>query len=692
MSLLKRIKQKYLKIIGVILIIIISNALLAQGLQEKKADSLCQISFDYLTVSNVDSADLIARNALSYSIVNNLTFYTGKSYYAIGCISIVKNRLDSAIIYLQKADSLVSSSSDVPLKGKINARIGFVYRAQNNNDLAIERFNSSIGYFEHSEDTIWLGTINNNLGFIYFQRGNYYKALECFHKSINYFEKLNSQLNIGSTYNAIGLVYRKTNNLAKERASYISAIKILEQFDNSSHLSNAYNNLSEVYFDKGEIELGMETLEKAKIICKNNNNASGLCAYYAVLSYFYSEQKTTDFNKVLIYGIKGLEIAKEINSYRQYADACYFVGLAYFETQQVEKARTILEDGCEIAEQHDYIFELVRLKRLLADVYNNLKLPQEAYDAFVQYAMYNDSISGEDKIKEFTSLDLSYKFKQKGIEDSIYQAQKVIQLKYYHEKEIQNQRISQLILFFAIIVVLIIAIFGFVISHRRKTQSNILNQKNAQINKSLHEKELLLKEIHHRVKNNFQIVSSLMDLQLGNISDKKAISNIEEGQSRIKAMALIHQKLYQNDNISQINFHEYASQLAYQIASTYNLNNLAIDVETSGIYIDIDTSIPLGLILNELITNSCKYAFDGIANDKLTIRLSRNSDMNFILEVNDTGAGMPEDIDYDKIKSLGLKLTKRLAKQLHGTLKYKYDGGSVFVIEFKDTFARKEVD
>jgi two-component sensor histidine kinase len=158
-------------------------------------------------------------------------------------------------------------------------------------------------------------------------------------------------------------------------------------------------------------------------------------------------------------------------------------------------------------------------------------------------------------------------------------------------------------------------------------------------------------------------------------------------------MALIHHKLYQHENLATINIKEYIGQLFNQIMATLTTKppNLVLDIDEE-VSFDIDTAIPLGLILNELLTNTCKYAFEEGKEGELSIRLEQKAAGDYSLEVKDNGNGMPTDFNLVKARSLGLRLVRRLSKQLLGKATYKNDNGACFSIEFKDTALRKTID
>jgi two-component sensor histidine kinase/FixJ family two-component response regulator len=204
---------------------------------------------------------------------------------------------------------------------------------------------------------------------------------------------------------------------------------------------------------------------------------------------------------------------------------------------------------------------------------------------------------------------------------------------------------------------------------------------------ALIEKEALLKEIHHRVKNNMQVISSLLSLQASYITNQHALRMFEESQQRVQAMSLIHEKLYQTQDLSRIDFAEYINDLATNIFGAYRVNTdaLTFKVNAEQIFMDIHSAIPCGLIVNELVTNSIKHAFPNSKQGEVYIDFCKEGNgkqTNYILTVRDNGIGLPENLDIDKAESFGLRLVNILVGQLDGNLEVRNDGGVAFKISF----------
>ncbi len=206
----------------------------------------------------------------------------------------------------------------------------------------------------------------------------------------------------------------------------------------------------------------------------------------------------------------------------------------------------------------------------------------------------------------------------------------------------------------------------------------------AQIQASLREKEVLLQEIHHRVKNNLQVISSLLDLQSQQIEESAMLEVFRESQNRVKSMALVHEKLYQSKNFAKINFAEYTESLVKYLFKAYELQSghITLKLYIDEVTLNIDTAIPCGLIINELVSNALKHAFPDNQSGTITISLHSDINQNLTLIVKDDGVGLPMDWDFKNTKSLGLQLVKVLTKQLKGTIEIERTRGSQFRLDF----------
>ncbi len=225
-----------------------------------------------------------------------------------------------------------------------------------------------------------------------------------------------------------------------------------------------------------------------------------------------------------------------------------------------------------------------------------------------------------------------------------------------------------------------------VITANKQLKQDITRRKRVEkkLTASLKEKEVLLKEIHHRVKNNLQIIYSILNLQSGKIKDKRILNIFKQTQNRIKSMGLIHEKLYQSKDLARLDFAQYIRSLTVHLFHTYKIkaNEVNLNTDIGDVFFDIDTTIPCGLIINELVSNSLKHAFPGSRKGEVSVKMHKDQKGHYTLIVRDTGIGFPRDVDFRKTDTLGMKLVSDLVKQLKGTIELIRIKGTEFKIIF----------
>lgn len=352
----------------------------------------------------------------------------------------------------------------------------------------------------------------------------------------------------------------------------------------------------------------------------------------------------------------------------------------YGKTGEVKKLKEIYNETLKVCEECKDSDGEMYARYVMAEISYDLAEYKTAHEEYMVARSMDDSIKELKNLQALAELDKKYQseLKDKTIEDQELRHEAT--LKAQKEKESLTNSI-----FIGVAVVILIIIFFLWRTIKQRRQLKI---QNVEIEKNLEEKQLLLKEIHHRVKNNFQVVSSLLEMQTRGIEDEQALELAKEGQNRIKSMAIIHQKLYQNDDLL-IEFSDYARRLVQEIQNAFAPKEMRTKIEIEpDLALDIDTAIPLGLVLNELITNAFKYGFDDQKEENnLLIKIEKGLE-NYSLIVADNGKGIPDEVDLKKTKSLGLYLVRRLSKQLRGKMNYSNENGSRFEIIFQDTAMR----
>ena len=211
------------------------------------------------------------------------------------------------------------------------------------------------------------------------------------------------------------------------------------------------------------------------------------------------------------------------------------------------------------------------------------------------------------------------------------------------------------------------------------------------IKSSLEEKELLLREIHHRVKNNLQIISSLLNLQANHIKDEDILDHFNDYQNRIKSISLVHEKLYRSSDIGQVEMSNYTQHLVEDLVRNYGRPDLDILFDIEEVKLGIDTAIPCGLIINELVSNSLKHAFPDNKTGEIRIKFNKNASNEFELLIQDNGVGISPKIDLEHSETLGLELVSSLVQQLDGCMQMQKNPGTTFYIKFQEIKYSKRI-
>lgn len=297
---------------------------------------------------------------------------------------------------------------------------------------------------------------------------------------------------------------------------------------------------------------------------------------------------------------------------------------------------------------------------------------------------------------------------QKGLEQISRNQRRAILNKWIHLKHpsflVRREFWIALIAGFGVTFLVIVGILGWNRSLKKQVSSRTeeLNRElterrkaEKQLKKSLKEKDVLLKEVHHRVKNNLQVISSLLNLQSEQIRDKHALELFRDSQDRVRSMALIHEKLYQSKDLESVDFSEYVRSLVTGLFRAYetDVGRVALEVKVEEVTISIDSAIPCGLIINELVSNSLKYGFPPgwEGRGKIRIALHPIDEDGVELIVGDNGVGIPKDLDIANVESLGLKLVMLLAEdQLGGKVRIERRGGTKFIIKFRESLDGNE--
>jgi two-component sensor histidine kinase len=394
------------------------------------------------------------------------------------------------------------------------------------------------------------------------------------------------------------------------------------------------------------------------------------------------EYKTTDFRKQY-YG----------SEEQMMLDHVYYYGVMgdfYILTKQYGRARKYVQNILAFPAGAVKPISLTRFYRMQFVIDSASGNYVDAIRYFEKSKELNDSLFSIASKKQVTEMEVKYHTDQKEQSIKLLEARGKTQTAELKEAHLQkNLTVAGIA---AMLVITGLAWAGY----RNKQRSNrILRSKQAEINKQNHslqqlvkEKEWLLKEVHHRVKNNLQIVISLLNTHADYLDSPSAVNAIQDSRERMQAIALIHQKLYQQDQSTLIDMHSYIHELVSHLVSSFaDMSRVYFDLEVEAIELDVSQAVPLGLVLNESITNAVKYAFPNAGRGTVTVRLYRGKSGDIVLKIMDDGVGFPAGFNLEARSSLGIQLMRLFAEQLEGDLRFSDRKGVEITLRFRQQFS-----
>jgi two-component system, sensor histidine kinase PdtaS len=543
----------------------------------------------------------------------------------------------------------------------------FIHKQLHNTWVVDSLLNELIAVAERTKDKKKQADSYIILGNHYVDQAYLNLAIEAFYKALKIAEESGDPVTTANALGSIGLANLYLREYKTAVDYYRRQEKILHSLHDNYQLSITYTGLGESYNALKDYAMGLDFHRKSLVLREKMSYQIAISNSLYNIAYTYFLMKDSA-DMALKYIYRALEIDREISNYDGMAKNYMLHGEILAHKKKDSVAINLLEQSMELAQQYNNTDVIQEASGALSRLYAGKGNYEKAYENMIINNEITDSLISGENFKRITQLEMQHAFDKK---------QNELEVNHLKEKlayETKLRRNRSFINFSLLLGSLIFALGIVMLYNYRKTR------------KADKEKEALLKEIHHRVKNNLMVISSLLNLQSGSITDENTRSAVKESQSRVKSMALIHQLLYQSEMVARIDFPKYLEQLMASLQSTYSKPGKQIEciIRAEDIKLDIDTAIPLGLIINELATNAYKYAFPGNAGGEVEIDLCKIPDHKFLLRIADNGKGLPEGFDLENSSTLGLKLVRILSRQIRAKLIYSTNGGAEFKIAFSE--------
>jgi two-component sensor histidine kinase len=511
-------------------------------------------------------------------------------------------------------------------------------------------------YAKKRKDSFSVALANYYLGNANVVESNFETAIQFYFKSADYFEKKRDSARLSSVLNGIGAAYENSGNDTLSLKYFKRSQNISKSIGDLRRSAIALNNIGNIYKNRGDLENAKYYMELALEDVNNTNQIEYITSLSINLANTYLDLNEIDKATPLFK--KVITVTDSINDIYSYASALRGLGNVAIAEGNNKKGLKLLNNAYHkyktnrfFDEQLSMMPDLILANELNKNYAQGLRLANH-------YQKLKDSIFNEQKDKNLSEALQKYETEKKDT-----------QLKLLKVETEKREQQSRLYIILAITGLFVAGVLGY-FSFKNRQKNKILAKQKSLLEDTLDEKNTLLKEVHHRVKNSFQIVSSLLYLQSENIEDKEAKIAIKEAENRVRSMVLIHQKLYSKEELVGINTKDYFQDLAKDVFESHQFQDKRISYELNiePLVLDLETITPLGLILNELIINALKHAFETInESSKLIISFTKHQN-ELSLKVKDNGKGFHGEI---KSTSFGIKLIKALSKKLKASINYE---------------------
>lgn len=513
-----------------------------------------------------------------------------------------------------------------------------------------------------------------NLGIAYGMDSNVKPSMKAFLQADSLALKLNKENIHAYILEYLGNLYAQMRQFEEAAEKFATSRAFFLKKEMWGNALASTDNLARMYSLMGKYEESIQLLNEARGYAIQLNDKKKLAMNYLITADAYSDwekyQDAQPYFKKAIYMFDSLKLPhQQVQGMNSYAKALLSLG----EFQK----------SVDISLEQQKIAESIGIRRNVMSAYFNLwhaldslGNQDEAYKCVQKYWWLKDSITRSNFNSEVAGLqnNLESKLKEAQIEKL------ELESKLATANAERSETFNKWLMIGGALVLVAALILLFLLRNIRKARNEIATQ-NQQLQKSDHEKAVLLKELHHRVKNNLQIVSSLLNMQGESVKDEKALEAFKEGQNRVDAMAMIHKHLYSTDELTSVEISGYLERLVMSLAFSYGYNksNFQLESQITEQPIDVDVAIPIGLIVNELASNAFKHAFTKEGKCRMKLELKVEDDQLTLL-LEDNGKGLPDDFSLDGLQSFGLELVHTLVNQLKGQVSFQNQDGAHFFI------------
>ncbi len=553
--------------------------------------------------------------------------------------------------------------------------LGILYRTKSSYDTARMYYQKGIDLSKKMKSPLGVAKFQQNMGVLAIHQGNYTEGVDYYLKALKVYEELHEKdLTVGLLNNMGTLYSCRLGEHEKALTYYQKGLAISNE---SPYKSILLMNMGEVYMRQKKWSQASQNMHTAIQYAEKEQDNRIIIASLSNLANISLELKL--LSKALLYSKRSLDIQQKSGMVQGTSSEYLRLAEIYDQLHHKDSTAFYYQQALTQAQETQNPLKLQSIYESLHPYYARQKDFGKSYDYLLKLNQLNDSLFPLETAKQLEELQAKFDLDKK-------QKELILLKKENQIKSLENQRQGNTQRFLIVGLVAAAGVLSALFyGYRGKQKANmILEEKNQKIAEALHEREILLKEVHHRVKNNLQIISSLLSLQ-NKFSENKSPSDIlHQSQDKIQAMAIIHEKLYQSQDLSSINLKTYLDSLLEYFKTSYQLTDKNISIHTAidAIALDMDHLVPCGLIINEILTNSIKYAFPDHKQGNIHIQAVQKQEQ-CVLTIQDDGIGFSKTFQPSEAQSLGLRLIHGLTRQIKGYVAISSATGVSYTITFQ---------
>ena len=613
------------------------------------------------------------QTSLIDSLRSSVELAVGDSAKAAAYLALASNlkehSLDSALATLQKSTAFFDTTAATSLRTKYYYYLADLYLIQGHHEKAWSALERSITENVTPSTDVSLAHIYDKQGDVKIRMGKYQEATELLMQAIPIFEMQVDHVGLAGCYNSMGTIMERSERLDQAITYYQKAYDLALRANQLRPAHGYLANVAIMYAMQKDHRQAIPLFKEVIRFAQENNEPRTEALAGGNLGVVYVEIKQLDSAENVI--LRSLELFRKLGHARGIAAASSQLSKIYLAQGKNQEVVDLLLPQLAFVEANNFAKFEENISRNLGQAYKALRDHENALLYVEKYAAIRDSTLSKQMSQAVNDAQTKYETEKKeseierlALEDQLNQA------RIFRQK-------------FALIGSAIgIGLLSFLL-YRIYGQKKKIESQSQLIENSLKEKEVLLREIHHRVKNNLQVISSLLGIQSRKLTDKSAIDALKESRARVQTMSLIHKNLYQNEMLTGIRVSDYFEKLCSNLLNTYQIgDNINITSAIEDLTLDVDSIIPLGLIINELLTNAIKYAFP-TQKGNIKVKLQK-VDHRIKLTVLDDGIGMQEPESIMKGAGYGYELISALVDKLDGTIDLRSDGGTSVEIHFSN--------